>query len=116
MPDPLLILQALAIAGAVAAVVLLGLNWPWRTPHPSRTALGWVLGIAAATVVGSLALGLEVRWPPLEDRHRFLLFVLPAAVIVEVIAAFRQVPRWIAWLLRAAVAAAAGRVLLHGST
>lgn len=115
MPDPLVILRALVIAGVVAAVVLLVLSWPWRAPQPARTALGWVLGVAGALVVADLALNLKLHWPPVEDRHRFLLVVLPAAVIAEVVAAFRQVPRWVAWLLRAVVAAGAGRVLLHGS-
>jgi hypothetical protein len=105
----------MAIAGVVAAVALLALSWPWRAPHPARVALGWTLGVAAALIVGDLALGLELRWPPKEDRHRFLLLVLPAVAVVESVAAFPKVSRWIAWLLRAVVAAGVGRVLLHGS-
>src|SRR5262249_5670745 len=115
MPDPIVILRALVLTGTVAAVVLLVFNWPWRAPRPVCSSLGWVLGVAAALFVGNYALGLPLRWPPTEDRHRFLLLLLPAAAVVESIAAFRQVPRWAAWLLRAGVAAGAGRVLLHGS-
>jgi hypothetical protein len=44
-----------------------------------------------------------------------LFVVVPAAIVVELIAAFSRVPRWVAWLLRVVVAAGAGVVLLHGS-
>jgi hypothetical protein len=115
MPDPLVILRAMAIAGAVAAAVLLALSWPWRTPHPARSALGWTFGIALALLLGNWALGFDLQWPPKEDRYRFLLLVLPAAVAAEAIAAVPKVPRWGAWLLRLMVAVAAGRILLHGS-
>jgi hypothetical protein len=115
MPDPLVILRAMTIAGVVAAVVLLALSWQWRSPHPARTALGWTIGVALALVVGNWALGLDLQWPPKEDRHRFLLLLLPAAVAVESIAAVPRIPRSAAWLLRVIVSLAAGQILLHGS-
>jgi hypothetical protein len=115
MPDPLVILRAMAIAGGVAAIVLLALSWPWRSPHPTRTALGWTIGVALALVLGNWFLGLDLRWPPREDRHRFLLLVLPAATAAEVIAAIPRFPRWAAWSLRGLVAVGAGRILLQGS-
>src|SRR5437667_4995334 len=105
----------MVMAGAVAAILLLALSWPWRAPQPARIALGWALGVALALFVGNLALGLELRWPPREDRHRFLLLLLPAVSVAEAIAASDKVPRWAAWLLRGLVAAGAGRILLHGS-
>jgi hypothetical protein len=45
-----------------------------------------------------------------------LLIVLPAVVAVEAAAAFLGRRRWLAWLLRAAVAAAAAPILLYGTT
>jgi hypothetical protein len=118
MGDPtlfLLLLRAGVIGGVVAGIIVLALGWPWRAPNPTRAAIGWALGVAAALIVGSQALGLELRWPPTQNRDRFLLLVLPAAVLAECLAAFAKVPRWIAWLVRAVVAAGAGRVLLHAS-
>jgi hypothetical protein len=115
MPGPISILRALLIAAAVAAGVLLVLSLPWRKPHPARMALGWVLGIAAAFVAGAWGLGMDLRWPPVDDWQRFMMIVLPATVLAEGIAAFPQVPRGLARLLRAGVAAAAGRILLHDS-
>jgi hypothetical protein len=46
---------------------------------------------------------------------RFLTIVLPVAMGVELIAGFRCVPCWVAWMLRASEAATIPRILLHGS-
>jgi hypothetical protein len=43
------------------------------------------------------------------------VLVLPAVLLVELMAAFPRVPRWLIWTLRMAVAGSAARVLLHGS-
>src|SRR5262245_58123084 len=104
MPDTVVILKATVLAGTVAAVLLLALSWPWRSPHAARTALGWTFGVAVALVVGNWALGFDLRWPPKEDRHRFLLLLLPAAAVAEAIAAIPKFPRWAGWLLRGSVA------------
>jgi hypothetical protein len=41
------------------------------------------------------------------------MVVVPAAVLVEVMAALPRLPAWLAWSLRLVVAGLAGRVLLH---
>jgi hypothetical protein len=113
--DPSVILRAMALAATLAAAVVLILGWPWRAPNPTRAAIGWALGIAAAVLVGSDALGLEPRWPPKQNQERFFVLVLPATVLAECLAAFPKLPRWLAWLARAAVAGGAARILLHAS-
>jgi hypothetical protein len=115
MPDPTLILEALAAAAVVAAVVLLVAGLPWRAPHPARAAVGGALGVGAAFFLGCRLLGARPHWPPPEAVDRLLVLLLPTVVGVEVVAAFPQVPRLLAWLLRLAIAAAAARVLLHQS-
>jgi hypothetical protein len=115
--------RATVIAGVVAGVVLaivagitaFRTGRPWRAPDSALLSIGWLLAVAGGFVTGVLVLGLGPRWPPKEDRDRFLLVLLPAAVLVESIAAFPRVPRWIAWLLRAGIAAGAARVILHGT-
>ncbi len=112
MPDPTLILQALVATGLVAGLVVLVCGLP---PAP-RMALAWVLGGGGAFYLGCRLLGLWPRWPPREDLDRFLLIVMPAAIAVELVGAFPQVPRLLAWALRLAVAAGAAPVLLYKTT
>lgn len=114
MPDPRIILPAMA-AAAVVAVVLVLASGRSRAPQLTRAALGWVLGISAGFYLGTHLLGLLPEWGLSEVRHRMLFVVVPAAIAVELIAAFAQAPRWIAWPLRGLVAAGAGYVLLYGS-
>jgi hypothetical protein len=118
MPDETLLVVALA-AAAVAAGLVLALAWPWRVAPPSRAALGWVLGVAAGFALGFYLgvrwFGWTINWPPTEGKDRLLLVVLPAAVLVECLAAFRRVRWWLAWPMRLVVAAGAARVILHGS-
>jgi hypothetical protein len=44
-----------------------------------------------------------------------LTLILPAALLIELIAGSPRLPTWIAWLLRVCLAAAIPRILLHGS-
>lgn len=114
MPDPILILKGMSAAAILAAAILLVISFSQR-PHPARLTLGWVLGVAAGFGAGCWVLGLVPHWPPAEDRDRFLGLVLPAVCLVEALAAFPQVPSWLAWSLRTLVSIGVGRVLLHGS-
>jgi hypothetical protein len=115
MPDPILILQSVAAAAVSAAAVLLLCGWPWRAPRAGRAAVGGVLGVVVGLIAGCWVLAITPRWPPREDQDRLLLILLPAVVVVEVLAALAGRFRWLFWLPRLAVAAGAAVVLLHGS-
>jgi hypothetical protein len=115
MPDPLQILEAMALAGGAAAVVLLLFRWTWRSPHPARAAVGEVLGIGVGFALGCWWLGVRPHWPPREDLDRFLEILLPAVGAVEIVIALLRRPASIDWALRFLVAAGAAPVLLYGS-
>jgi hypothetical protein len=110
MPDPMAILQVLAITAVVAALTALVFGL-WR-----RAPVGGVLGAGAAFYLGCRLLKLWPHWPPREDQDRLLLLVLPAVLAVELAASFPRLRRWLAWLLRLTVAAAAAPVLLYQTT
>jgi hypothetical protein len=116
MPDPILILEAVAAAALTAAVLRLLCAWPWRTPRPALASAGSVLGVGLGFYVGCRLLGLRAHWPPQEDQGRFLLFLFPAIIGVELIAALAGRLRLLAWLLRFAVALCAAPLLLYNSS
>ena len=116
MPDPVLIVTAMGVAAAAAAVLLLICGWPWRAARPFWVDAGWVLGVGGGFFIGCWVLGIRPHWPPREDLDRLMALVLPAVMVVELLAAFPRVPRWLIWPLRAAVVASGAAVLLHGSS
>lgn len=114
MPDPLKLSLAAAAAGVVAAVVA-WTAYAWRgASAPRQAELLILLGVASGFYLGCWWLGVRPHWPPREDQDRLLTLLLPATLLVEVIA-LANVPRWPCWLLRGVVAFAAARVLLNGS-
>jgi hypothetical protein len=115
MPDPLQILEAMALSGGASALVLLVFRWTWRSPRPARAAVGEVVGIGAGFALGCWWLGVRPHWPPREDLDRLLIIVLPAAGAVELVIALLRRPAWIGWALRFIVAAGAAPALLYGS-
>jgi hypothetical protein len=117
MPDKMLLLGAAGLSAVTAAAVLLLCAWSWRTPHPARAAAGSVLGVGLGFFAGCwLLLRRLPPWPPGEDQDRWLYILWPAVVVVELAAAIPRLPHWLAWLLRAVVAAGAARVLLDNTT
>lgn len=119
MPDPLLYLAAVATAAGAGAAVVLALNW-WAGTQakigPNR-ANRWqsVLGIAAGLAAGYGVLQLRVSWPPVNGLDRLLTIILPAVVIIELLAALPKTPPWLVWSLRMTLVALLGRIVLHGS-
>jgi hypothetical protein len=117
MPDPILMTQAMGLAFAAAAVML-GIYAGWgrrRAADPIWIDAGWVMGLGVGFYAGCWVLDIRPHWPPAEDLQRLLTIVVPAVLAVELLSAFPRVPQWLAWVLRLAVAACLGRVLLHGS-
>ena len=93
MPDPVLMLTAMGVAFAVAAILLTVIGWPGRHVGPISVDAGWVSGVAAGFFLGCWALGSRPHWPPRDDQERLLSLVLPAALLVELLAVFPRVPR-----------------------
>lgn len=117
MPDPMAILKSSAAAAVLAALIWLLLGGAGRRLHPGWSAAGGALAVGAAIFMGAWSLGLAPRFPPLEGMDRFLLILLPAAIVAELAAAVPlRWAAWMAWALRLIVAGGAARLLLHGST
>jgi hypothetical protein len=117
MPDPIVMAQATGLALVIAALSLAALAW-WGRRRPSGPAwadVGWVVGVGAGYYLGCWMLEIRPRWPIREDLDRLLGLIIPAVLLVELLAAIPRLPRWPIWALRIAVAGLGGRVLLHGS-
>jgi hypothetical protein len=106
MPDPLVMTKAAVLAALVTAIAALLLGRLRLT--------GGAVGVGLGILAGAWALGLAPRVPPREDLDRFLLLLIPAAALAEVVAASRA--RWAGWMMRVVVAALATPVLIHGSS
>jgi len=121
MPDPVLHLKAVCAAAGASALVVLALGWrrriccAGRPVSTTRVNFACVLAIGIGLALGSQMLQLPLDWPPASGLGRLLTIVMPAAIVIELVAGFHRVPRWLAWSLRMGLAAAIGRVLLHGS-
>jgi hypothetical protein len=115
MPDPLFLLGVMAGAAVAAAVAVLLCSRPLRAPNTAWVAAGEAVGIGLVFLAGCLVLGNPPHWPPADAHDRLLLGLLPAVVLVEVVAALRAVPPWLAWGLRLVVAGGAAPVLLYNS-
>jgi hypothetical protein len=116
MPDPIVIVSAMGIAFAISDIVVGGFGWPRRTRGPAWVDASWVLGIAAGFFLGCWVLGNRPHWPPRDDLDRLFILVLPAVVLVELLAAGKRVPRWLVNALRAAGIMATAPVLLFGTS
>jgi hypothetical protein len=116
MPDPTLILEALAAAAVVAGLLVAVLAIPWRSPRPALATVGWVIGVGGAFYLGCRLLGLWPRWPPRDAEDRLLVLVLPAVLLVELLVALVPMRHWLAYVLRLTIAAAAAPVLLYNTT
>jgi hypothetical protein len=117
MPEPVVILTAMGIAVAASALIFVICGWRGRRAvGPPWLNAGWVLGVGFGLLLGCWALGIRPHWPPSEVIDRLLGLVLPAVLVVELLAVFPKVPRWLVWTLRLALVAGGARVLLQGTS
>jgi hypothetical protein len=116
VPDPVQFAKAVVASGTVSAIIVAVLTLLRRPAGSTRINTAWILGIAIGAAVGLRVMGLVPNWRPVDGLDRFLVILLPASVVIELIAGFERVPRLAAWVLRIVLAAVAGRVLLHGSS
>ncbi|HVC96404.1 MAG TPA: hypothetical protein VND64_22150 [Pirellulales bacterium] len=115
MPDTVLHLKAVCAAAGASALFVLALSCARRPASAARVNAACVLAIGLGLALGCQVLQLPLSWPPASGLDRLLTIVFPAVIAIELIAALRSVPRWFAWSLRIGLAAAIGRILLHGS-
>ncbi|HUY90179.1 MAG TPA: hypothetical protein VMV10_15690 [Pirellulales bacterium] len=115
MPDAAAYLKAISIAAGASALVVLALGGVRRPAGAARWNAACILGIALGLASGGASLQLPLSLPPASALARLFEIVLPAAMGIELLAAFERAPRWLAWGLRLILAASAGRILLHGS-
>jgi len=114
MPDPVLALKATAAAAGVAAVVMLLSAFLFRKGRSGLAALAEVLAVGSGIGLGCWWLGFPPKFPPIEDRDRLLLVLLPAVGIVEIIAASLR-RKWVGRVLRVLLALPIPLLLLFGS-
>lgn len=115
MPDPLLYMKAIGVAAIASALSVLAMVRVRESTGTTRLNLAPVIGMSVGLVLGYYVLALHLAWPPANGLDRFLTLVVPAALGIELIAAFERVSRPLAWCLRLSLAAMVPRILLHGS-
>lgn len=115
MPDPLLYLQAVVVVASASALAVLALGWRSTSPSQMLVSSICVAGLVIGQVAGCVWLRFPVSWPPASALDRYWVVLLPAAIVVELFAAFPKFPPWGAHALRLVLAASMARVLLHRS-
>jgi len=111
MPDPFVMMLALAGAAALSAIVVLSGH---RLSRQDLAATGAV-AVGLGFVTGAWILGVRPTFPPREDLDRLFFVLLPIAMGAEVGSVLLTRWRWAGWALRACVALMAGRVILDGT-
>jgi hypothetical protein len=113
--DEYKIAQSLLSAALTASVVLLLCGLPGPRRIRALVSAGGVGGVGLGLYLACWQLQLLPKWPPVDDLHRYLAILFPAVVVVELLACFAGRWQLAFWVPRLLIAAAAGRVLLHGS-
>lgn len=112
MPDPVLILESIAAALFVSALVVaagrpLGRRW---------AGVSQALAIALGACAGLAVLGVRPKWPPREDQDRFLLLAFPVALMLDAAGNTPRVSRAVKIAVRLLAALAVAPLLLYGSS
>ena len=98
-----------------SALTVLALGWRSRLPSQMLVSGSCVAGVVIGQVAGCFWLRLPIGWPPASALDRYLIVLLPAALVVELLAAFPKLPPWGVHALRFLLAASMAPVLLHRS-
>jgi hypothetical protein len=135
MPDPFEYLKAVLAAIVASTTILLAfrvLSWK-RGRVMSETAN--VVAMTCGVLAGYFTLNFSWPWPPANALDRFLTIVLPAILIIELVAAtlsdclpadataspannhrrVHRAVRGILWIARCILSCGIGRILMHGS-
>ena len=115
MPDLKLYLLAMVLSAIASLLFVLATTAVARPASATRLNVASILGIGFGLAVGYNVMSLRLAWPPANGLDRLLLVIVPSAIGIELIAGFPCIPRSVAWLMRIGLAAAAPRILLHGS-
>ena len=127
MPDPISYLTASVAAAFASAMIVLALRLvPRKSMHSFAAVIG-VLAVGVGALTGYSVLQFLWTWPPANALNRFLMIVLPATVVVELLAAVsgkarlpsrdQQLGRRIAFPSRDADRERAGfRILMNSAT
>jgi hypothetical protein len=87
MPDPTAYLKAFIAAAGASAVIVLAFRLIMRKSFGSMAAAVSMLSVGGGLVAGYRVLEFAWSWPPTNALNRFLLIVLPATTILELLAA-----------------------------
>ena len=118
MPEPILYLKAFLAVVVASAIVLLALRLVVRDATDCVAAAAGVAAISVGLMAGYDVLLFSWTWSPVNALNRFLMIVLPATLIVELLTAVLHTgvhSRYVMIVLRVTLYACAGRILLHDS-
>ena len=125
MPDPFQYMIALLAAFTASFLAIFISQLAMRATIPSLARFVFMVGLVLGLWPGYRILGFASRWPPVNALDRFLMIVLPAAMIVEFIGTVRvpddqhnflfRFSSFCAATVRFAFIVSVGRVLWHDS-
>jgi hypothetical protein len=125
MPDPFQYMIALLAAFTASFLAIFISQLAMRATIPSLARFAFMVGLVLGLWPGYRILGFASRWPPVNALDRFLMIVLPAAMIVEFIGTVRvpdnqhnflfRFSSFSAATVRFAFIVSVGRVLWHDS-
>jgi hypothetical protein len=101
----------------IPLAITLAVVWALSRGRDARVggwpAVGWALGVGLATFAALLANTGLPPWKPIESTHWLVMAVLPGALLVSLLGAWKKMPRPVLMALRVLVAAGIAPVLLQ---
>lgn len=106
------LLAKVVLVGTLTAAAVMWLAARWAPSAWQCVCWSWAVGVGVLAASG--ASDQWPRWPPLEDRARFLTLLVPSILVVETLVATLP-SRGAACLVRLGLAAVVAPVLLHNT-